>query len=160
MKRFGKKLVMLATMMIMALSLVMPSSAAETKKVSTGWAGYGYGEENKTYITYVKTTSWKKTITLKQKKGTLNYKKANGKKTTRSSYAKLRVVIREKNEKGKLVAKTTWSGGTLKFKGKANKTYYMEVTYLEPVSGKVLFGPLYRQNWKKSVRWEAKAALF
>lgn len=160
MKRWKKKLAVMATMMMMVFSMAITAFAAKTKMISTGWYGYGRGEENTTYCTYVKTTALKKTVVLKQKKGTLYYKKANGKKTTRSSYAKLKVVIRENNDKGKVVAQTTWNSGTLKIKGKAKKTYYLEVTYMDPVSGKILVGPLYRQGWKNTVYWEAKAALF
>lgn len=160
MKRWKKKLAVMVTMMIMVFSMAITAFAAKTKMISTGWAGYGHGKENTTYCTYVKTTSLKKTVVLKQKKGTLYYKKANGKMTTRSSYAKLKVVIRENNDKGKVVAQTTWSTGTFKWKGKAKKTYYLEVTYMDPVSGKVLIGPLYRQGWKNTVYWEAKAASF
>lgn len=159
MKRFGKKLAVMVTMMIMVLSMAVPTFAADaTKRITSGDGGYSV--ENIIYCTYVKTTKFKKTIVLKQDKGNLYYKKVNGDVTTRSSYAKFKVVIKENNKNGKVIATKIWSNGTLKFKGKANKCYFVEATYINPVKGKVLFGPLYRQGWKKNAHWDAKAALF
>lgn len=67
---------------------------------------------------------------LKQAKGTLIYRKVNGSTTTRSSCAEFRVVIRENSQSGKIVLNKVWSSGTLKWKGRANKRYYVELTYV------------------------------
>lgn len=158
MKRFGKKFAMMVTVMMMVLGMAVPTYAA-AKYIISG-AG-GYSVENTTYATYVNTTTFKKTIHLKQSKGVLIYKRVNGSLVNRNSYAKFKVVIKENNKKGKVLKTATWSNGSFKFKGKANKTYFVEVTYIAPVSGEVLIGPMWRQEgWKKNAHWTAKAALF
>ena len=44
MKRWKKKLAVMATMMMMVFSMAITAFAAKTKMVSTGWYGYGRGE--------------------------------------------------------------------------------------------------------------------
>lgn len=156
-KKLVKKLAVMAAMMVMTLIMAVPVFAGSNISIGSS----GFSTSNTTYCSYVKTGLFKKTIVLKQKKGTLTYKKVNGRTTNKSSYAKYKVVIKENNKNGKVVASKTWNSETLKFKGKANKTYFLEVYYVEPVSGEVLVGPLYRQDgWKKYAFWTVKTALF
>lgn len=155
MKRSGKKLAVMIMMAVVILSMAVPAHA---KMIIT--TGFGYGKEDTTYCTTVRTTGIKKTLVLKQTKGTLIYKKVNGSTTTRSSYAEFRVVIRENGQNGKIVLNKVWSSGTLKWKGRVNKQYYVELEYVKPVGWEVIFGPMYRQDWKKEARWTVKAAWF
>lgn len=158
MKKLSKRLAVMIMAMVMVLGMAIPANAA-MKRYTSGAGGYSVPDIM--YCTYVHTGCLKKTVQLKQTKGVLNYKKANGKMTTLKSYAKFNVKIRENDKYGKVVKSCTWNDGSLKFKLKANRCYFVEVTYVKPVSGEVLIGPLYRQNgWKKNAHWDAKAVLF
>lgn len=150
MKRMKKKMLILLVTAIAMLSMAMPASAAVSK------ASQGSLKPGLTYRTSGKyTRKFFKTATLymKQKKGTAIYKQANGRQVKVSSYAKVRVIIRQGGENGKIVKNTIWKDGTFTFKCKANQKYTVEVSYIDIEKGKVLVGPRYFHKWQSYPTW-------